>query len=425
MRSPTTPNYRPSSHAPTLPAVNEIRAVTWLVGAQVVDVRTGGLERLEVMVEGDRIAALVPPGSAKTGEASVDVSGLFLIPGLIDCHVHLVMRGEDPDPSANVGRSDEEIASFAAEAAERTLLGGITAVRDVGGWNYVEMALRKEIERGERVGPRLFLAGRLLSQPTEAVEYYPGMYEVAAGPEAVAEAARAQLERGADLIKVMATGAMLSPEGEDAQATQFTVEEMHAAVRVAEERGGHVAAHAHARDGVRNAVMAGVRSIEHGTYADEATLELMAERGVFLVPTFSAWTSTRTDAAVMETMPEHMKRRLSGAHEVHADMVRMASSHGVPIAMGTDAGTPGNHHGQNALECLAMVDEAGLSPELSLRAATIDAAGLLGREGELGSIEPGKLADVIGVRSNPLDDIRSLTDVAFVVKGGELIRAPG
>jgi imidazolonepropionase-like amidohydrolase len=217
---------------------------------------------------------------------------------------------------------------------------------------------------------------------------------------------------------------MLSPENEDAGATQFSEDEMRAAVLVAERAGGHVAAHAHARDGVRNAVVAGVRSIEHGTFADESTLELMARQGVFLVPTFSAWTSTRNDAAVMAAMPEHMKRRLSDAHEVHTAMVRSAMKLGVPIAMGTDAGTPGNHHGANALECVAMVEEAGLSPGQSIRAATLDAAGLLQLEEDLGSIEPGKLADIIGVRGNPLQDIHALTDVAFVMKGGVVVRLP-
>ena len=397
------------------------RATTWLVGGRVVDVAAGTTAAADVAVHDGRIGELVQGPPRGPGRV-VDVSGLFLLPGLIDCHVHLVMRGEDPDPAADASRSDDEIAAYAAEAAERTLLAGTTTVRDVGGWNYVEMSVREDIERGRRLGPRLVLAGRLLSMPTEAVEYYPGMYEVAAGPQDVARAARDQLDRGADMIKVMATGAMLSPETEDAQAAQLTEHEIRAAVEVAETAGGHVAAHAHARDGVRNAVAAGVRSIEHGTFADESTLELMAVNGVFLVPTFSAWTSTRNDAAVMAAMPEHMKRRLSDAHEIHARMVRSAARLGVPIAMGTDAGTPGNHHGENALECVAMVEEAGLSPGQSIRAATLDAAALLGRESDLGSIEPGKLADIIGVRGNPLEDIRVLTDVALVMKGGGVVK---
>jgi imidazolonepropionase-like amidohydrolase len=400
------------------------RATTWLTGGQVVDVVAGTASEAQVAVDEGRITDLVPgPPTPRPGKVS-DVGGLFLLPGLIDCHVHLVMRGEDPDPSANARRSREKIREATADAAERTLLGGVTTVRDVGGWNYVEMGVRTDIEEGNRLGPRLVLAGRLLSIPTEAVEYYPGMYEVAEGPQAVARAARHQLKRGADMIKVMATGAMLSPQGEDAGATQLSEDEMRAAVRVAEADDGHVAAHAHARDGVLNAVLAGVRSIEHGTFADEATLELMAERGVFMVPTFSAWTSARNDPAVMKTMPEHMKARLADAHAVHATMVRSAMRLGVPVAMGTDAGTPGNHHGANALECVAMVEEAGLSPQQSVRAATLDAARLLGVDHELGSIERGKLADVIGVRGNPLEDVHALTNVLFVMRGGVVVKRP-
>jgi imidazolonepropionase-like amidohydrolase len=392
------------------------------MGAEILDAVRGEFRRLDVVVEGGRVARLTSPTSPGSSEADIDVSGLFLIPGLIDCHVHLVMRGEDPDPSANASRSDEEIRASAAGAAERTVLGGVTTVRDVGGWNHVEMAVRDDIEKGKRPGPRLVLAGRLLSVPTEAVAYYPGMYEVVSGVQAVAAAARRQLDRGADMIKVMATGAMLSPEGEDAAATQLTEDEMRAAVDAAERAGGHVAAHAHARDGVRSAVEAGVRSIEHGTFADPATLELMAERGVFLVPTFSAWTSLRDDRHLVEAMPAHLRARLAGAHGVHAEMVREAVRLGVRVAMGTDAGTPGNHHGANAMECVAMVEEGSMTPGASLRAATLDAARLLGRDYELGSIEPGKLADVVGVQANPLEDIRALTDVAFVMKGGTIAK---
>ncbi|MGH2554834.1 MAG: amidohydrolase family protein [Actinomycetota bacterium] len=395
---------------------------TLLVGGEVIDVRTGLAEPADVVVRGDRVTDVISQPELLPDDTVVDVSGLFLLPGLIDCHVHLVMRGDDADPSANARRSDEEIAALAAEAAERTLIGGITTVRDVGGWNYVEMALREEIQQGERVGPRLFLAGRLLSQPTEAVDYYPGMYEVASGPEAVAKTARNQLKRGADLIKVMATGAMLSPEGEDARAAQLGLEDIRAAVDAAWEVGAHVAAHAHALEGIRNAVLAGVGSIEHGTYADPKVLDLMAQRGVFLVPTLSPWTQAREDGDVMRSMPEHIRTRLVEAHEIHVEMIGMAAQRGVPIAMGTDAGTPGNHHGSNVLECVAMVEEAGISAEHAIRSATIDASRLLGRESELGSIEAGKLADIIAVGRNPIADIRALSDVRFVMKGGESVK---
>jgi imidazolonepropionase-like amidohydrolase len=396
-----------------------------LEGGIVCDVQTAESAPATLVIDGDRIAEAQPPEApARSSQGRVDVSGLYLLPGLIDCHVHLVMRGEDADPSASARRSDEEILASATEAAMRTLVGGTTTVRDVGGWNYIEMSLRRDIEDGRRAGPRLFLAGRLLSVPTPAVEYYPGMYEVASGPEEVRDAARIQFERGADVIKVMATGAMLSPEDEDAEEVQFSPDELRAAVEAAAEAGAVVAAHAHARQGIENAVRAGVASIEHGTFADDRVLELMAGRGTFLVPTMAATLSSLRDPATMAAMPPHVRQRFLSTAPTHLEMVRRARAVGVSIAMGTDAGTPGNHHGGNAMECVHLVEEAGLSPREAIQAATVNAARLLGREADLGILQAGKLADVIGVRANPFQDIRTLTDVVFVMKAGSVVRPP-
>ena len=195
----------------------ENESLTGITGGHVLDPAGDRFAEADVALAGDLIADVLAPGSLAGTASSFDASGLFVLPGLIDCHVHLAMRGEDADPSAGASRTDEDIAGYAAEAAERTLLAGVTSVRDVGGWNYVEMALRDDIESGRRMGPRLFLAGRLLSRPTPAVAFYPGMYEVVEGPNEIRAAVRRQLSRGADVIKVMATGAMLSPQGEDAE----------------------------------------------------------------------------------------------------------------------------------------------------------------------------------------------------------------
>jgi imidazolonepropionase-like amidohydrolase len=396
----------------------------WLAGGSVYVPLPDGARfvRADLAMEDGRIVEVTAPGRA--GEDVVDAEGLFLLPGLIDCHVHLVMRGEDADPAASATRTDAEIAASTVASAERTILGGLTTVRDVGGWNYVEMGLREDIEAGIRPGPRLVLAGRLLSAPTEAVEYYPGMYRVVRGQEDVRLAAREQLERGADLIKVMATGAMLSPEGEDAGETQLTREELLAAVEEAEAAGGHVAAHAHARKGIEDAVLAGARSIEHGTFADEGVLRLMAERGTFLVPTLSVSSAMIRDQRVMAETPPHIRTRMVEHQRVHVEAVRLAHRLGVPIAMGTDAGTPGNHHGANAGECVAMVEEIGMSAEQSIASATSVAAELLGRTGELGELTAGAAADVIGLGEDPRRDIRALTRPALVVKGGEIVTRP-
>lgn len=388
-----------------------------VAGAHVYDVRAGSFsDGLDVVIEDGRIAALAPP-AAEFGGRTIHARGAFLLPGLIDAHVHLAMRGEDANPSAVAARSDEEVAGFIGEACERTVMAGVTTVRDLGGWNHVEMAIRDDVEAGRRVGPRMVLAGRLLSVPTPAVDYYPGMYEVCRGPDEVRVAVRRQAERGAGVIKVMATGAILSPEGEDARASQFSFDELRAAVEEAAAAGLPVAAHAHAVEGIRPAVEAGVASIEHGTFADDAVLHTMAERGTYIVATLGA---LQDDAAIPDALPEHIRRRFDDVRGTHREAMRAARRAGVPFAMGTDAGAPGDLHGANASECVRLVRLAGLSPEGAIAATTLNAAELLSVDA--GTIEPGRWADLIAVRSDPLKDIEELTRVAFVMKGGAIVR---
>jgi len=183
-----------------------------------------------------------------------------------------------------------------------------------------------------------------------------------------------------------------------------------------------VAAHAHASLGIRTATLAGVASIEHGTYADDDALALMAASGTFLVPTLMASTAMLRDPGVRDAMPVHLRERLTESQATHQDAVRRARRMGVPIAMGTDAGTPGNRHGANADELVAMVEETGLSPRESIHAATLGAARLIRREADLGSIEPGRIADVIGLVGDPTTDIGNVTEVRFVMLGGAVVR---
>ena len=378
--------------------------------------------RADIGVDGERIAAVVAAASPSTEDTVVDLDGRWLLPGLIDCHVHLTQPTDVSDPSAAAGRSDGAVALFTAAAAQRTLDAGVTSARDVGGWNYVEMAVRDAISAGDVAGPRLFLAGRLLSITTATVDYYPGMYEVADGVDEVRRAVRRQLARGADVIKVMATGAMLSSESEDSRAIQYTLDELRAAVEVAHDKFKPVAAHAHACQGIVNAVEAGVDSIEHCTFADDGALRLLARAGTFVVPTICAGELLFREQAIVDAMPGHLRQRMVEFNEIHLDTIRRAHELGVRIAMGTDAGTPGNHHGLNAHECVLMASRCGLSPSESLRAATINAATLLRRDAELGTLEVGKYADVIACAGDPLQDIEELTRLTFVMKGGQVHR---
>ena len=397
----------------------------WLVGGQVYDVATATFRAADIGVDRGRIVTIAAGTRRASDDEVIDVSGRWLLPGLIDCHVHLTLPTDAGDPAAAARRSDAAVALYAAAAAERTVLGGVTTVRDVGGWNYVEMDVRDAVRAGTIRGPRMFLAGKLLSITTSTVDYYPGMYDVADGADAVRAAARRQLAHGADLIKVMATGALLSSETEDARAIQFTLDELRAAVEIARDNHKHVAAHCHALAGVRNAVEAGVDSIEHGTFADDAVLRRMAERGISLVPTICAGELLLRDGEMLAAMPVHLRERMVEVNDVHVAAVRRAHELGVPIAMGTDAGTPGNHHGLNAHECVFMVEHCGLTPAGSIAAATVNAARLL-RQPDLGSLHEGAHADVIACDANPLDDITTLTRLTMVMAAGRVVseRAP-
>jgi imidazolonepropionase-like amidohydrolase len=391
----------------------------WLINGQYLDVEAGAFRRGNIAVEGGKIVKLGATGAPAKGDQVVDLKGAWLVPGLIDCHVHLTL----PTDKCDYGnRSDAEVTLYAAKAAERTLLCGITTVRDVGGWNYVEMAIRDAVERGDYIGPRMVLAGRILSITTSGMDLYPGMYEIADGADAVRAAARKQLAHGADLIKVMATGAVLSPESEDPRSIQYTLDELKAAVEIAEDNFKHVAAHAHACRGISNAVAAGCSSIEHGTYADEAVLREMAAKGVFLVPTQCTLDGMLNDKAAMATMPPHQVDRMIESGRISAEMIRRAYELGVPIAMGTDAGTPGNHHGENWQELIVMVRDGGLTPIDSIRAATVNAAKLIRRGDKLGQLKEGYFADIVAYARNPLDDIKAVSEAGFVMKNGEVYK---
>jgi imidazolonepropionase-like amidohydrolase len=393
----------------------------WLVGGQVFDSESATFRRADLGVDGGRIVTIAEGARRRAGSEVIDVAGRWLLPGLIDCHVHLTQPTDAGDPAKAAARSDAAVALHTAAAATRTLLGGITTVRDVGGWNYVEMDVRNAIGAGIVRGPRMFLAGKLLSITTSTADYYPGMYDIADGADAVRAAARRQLAHGADLIKVMATGAMLSSESEDSRAIQFTPEELRAAVEIAHDNFKHVAAHCHALQGIHHAVDAGADSIEHCTFADDEVLRKMAERGTSLVPTICASELLFRDDAVVATMPPHLLERMQAFNDVHAAAVRRAHQLGVTIAMGTDAGTPGNHHGLNAHECVLLVEQCGLSPAESIRSATVHAARLL-RQPDLGSLHEGAHADVIACRENPLDTIATLTDVSMVMIAGDVAK---
>ncbi|MFT5502458.1 MAG: imidazolonepropionase-like amidohydrolase [Gammaproteobacteria bacterium] len=389
----------------------------WLKGGQVYDIQTAEFNAVDILVEDGEIKQL---GKAPDSVSDVvDMSGQYLLPGFIDCHVHICVDTGAGDPN-NPWKDalPGTITLWAAGAAKRMLYCGITTAREVGGWDYHEIAVREAINAGWIEGPRLFCAGRILTQTTSTTAYFSGMYEECDGADAVRQGARKQLAKGADLIKIMASGAMTSTKYERADAIQFRPDEIRAAVEIAKDNYTHVAAHAHATEAIKNAAECGCRSVEHGSYGTEEVYNLMRKHGTFLVPTVCVSSAMLNDEAVSATMPKHIHDRYTGLRDMRVANISLAHKMGVKIAMGTDVGTPGNHAGDNMQEPIMMATHCGMSPAESIYASTINPARLLGREDSLGSIELGKFADIIAVKENPLDNIEILRDVNFVMKEG-------
>lgn len=383
-------------------------------GATIVDAE--GERPGDVLVRDGRIVEVGDVQSA-TDEPVLAASGRFVTPGLIDCHIHLCHQA-GPDPRVIVGKSDAQLAAEVAEAGARTLRAGVTTARDCGGRSFVETSLRDAIRAGIVDGPRLFTSGHPIVRRGGHMSYYGRQIE---GPEDAHVAGREQIARGVDWLKVAATGGVTTPNV-DPRRAELTEAEIRAVVEEGRRAGRPVAAHAHGGDGIRNALAAGVRSIEHGTYADDDMIRFMVQNGVFLVPTLIA-TRAMIDAGAAKGVPEYAVKK---AEEIDGERRKAFSAcvaRGVKIAMGTDAGTPFNPHGDNARELELMV-EAGMTPAQALEASTVTAAKMLGIEGEVGLVAEGLFADLLVLSGNPLDDASAFRrGLSVVVRGGRVVGA--
>src|SRR3954447_606051 len=389
------------------------------------------IDNAVVIVEGDTITAaganLPIPAKAKV----IDLGGATIMPGFIDAHTHLIGRalGEPGWDDSEVRDLEGYGAIRGVENAQKTLLAGITTVRNVGASYFNDIALRQAINEGHVPGPRMRSAAHAIGITGGHCDdngFRPGVIErgprdgVANGAEEVRAAVRNQVKYGADVIKVCATGGVLS-EGDAVGATQYSFEELKALVDEANKLERKVAAHAHGTEGIKLAVRAGVSSIEHGSFLDEEGAKMMAERGTYLVPTLSAVETVEKAAKSGVLKGLRAEKALAAASAVRNAM-KLALANHVPIAMGTDAGV--GAHGTNAHELTLMVEWGGMRPADAIAAATMGSARLLGWDKRLGSVEGGKLADIFAVPGDPLADVHRMEHVSFVMKSGVVYKQP-
>ena len=389
----------------------------------LIDGRGSTRDRMTVLIQGGRIAAVGPDReiSVPRGAETLDVRGMAVLPGLIDCHVHLCLGAE-----ADVVRTIEQEAPAlttlkASQFARQTVEAGFTTVRDVGCRDHSIFALKQAIADGLLPGPRIVAAGLAICMTGGHARF---IGREADGPVEVVTAVREQLAAGAEVIKFIASGGVLTP-GTSPDCAQMTPEELAAGMSEARRAGRRVAAHAHGADGMKNAIKAGTHSIEHATLMDEEAAGLMREYGVFMVPTLSALATTAA-CGLACGIPESALTKAKSMQARHEASFKKAARAGIKVALGTDAGTPFNYHGENAQELERMV-ALGMTPMEAIVAATSAAAALLGFSHTLGTIEPGKDADLLVVDGNPLKRVAVLRDrekLYGVMQGGRFVSGP-
>ncbi len=365
-----------------------------------------------VVVERDRVVDVVDASRAPAG-AVLRLDGLTLLPGLVNCHVHLCL-GAEADPVRPLVDDPAGLTALKMAArARQSVEAGVTTVRDLGGKDYLELAVKRAIAERLIPGPRVLAAGRGICM-TGGHGWWFG--READGPDDVRKAVREQLKMGVDVIKIFATGGVMTP-GVEPGSSQLTEAEIRAAIEEAGKAGRRVAAHAQATAGIRCCVEAGITTIEHGVFLDADLVARMKRDGVFLVPTLVA-SRAIAEGGEAAGIPAFMARKARGIVETHGRSFELAARAGVPIAAGSDAGTPLNPHGSLVPE-LALMIRHGLPPMEALRAATSQAAAALGLEREIGRVAPGFAADLLAVEGDPLADIGALSRVRLVIAHGE------
>jgi imidazolonepropionase-like amidohydrolase len=388
------------------------------------------LTKQTLVVDGDKITAIEAGfRQPAAGDQVVDLSKQTVLPGLMDMHTHFSYQSSPTSYSEGFTLNEADVALRGATYANKTLMAGFTTVRELGDSHLVSVALRKAIAAGYVAGPRIFTAGKSIAttgghaDPTNGVAYQrmgdPGAAEgVVNGVEDARKAVRQRYKEGADLIKITATGGVLSV-AKSGMNPQFRDDELKAIVDTAKDYGFTVAVHAHGKEGMERAIKAGVTSIEHGTFMDDQTMALMKQHGTYFVPTISAGRYVAEKAKIPGFFPEMVRVKAAAIGPLIQQTFARAYKAGVKIAFGTDAGV--GMHGDNWQEFVFMT-EAGMPALTALQSATIESARLLGVADSLGSLKPGKIADIIAVPGNPLQDIQQMGKVSFVMKAGVIYK---
>ncbi|MBQ4913942.1 amidohydrolase family protein [Maribacter sp. MMG018] len=398
---------------------------TYIQCGKVLDVESGKmLSEKTIVVSGGKIKSIVNGYVSGTeGDKVIDLRSKTILPGFIDMHVHIESESSPSRYLERFTMNEADVALQSTIYAKRTLMAGFTTVRDLGG-SGVNISLRNAINKGTVVGPRIFTAGKSLAStgghadPTNGTRKDlmgdPGPKEgVVNSPEDGRKAVRQRYKEGADVIKITATGGVLSV-AKSGQNPQFTIEEIKAITETADDYGMLTAAHAHGDEGMRRAILGGIKTIEHGTLMSEETMDLMIEHNTYMVPTISAGQEAARLAKIPNYLPAVVaKKALEIGPKLNATFAK-AYKKGVNIAFGTDSGV--SPHGDNGKEFVYM-HKAGMPVIDAIRSATITNAKLLGLD-KLGQLKEGYVADIVAVNDNPLKKVEALTDVVFVMKEG-------
>lgn len=424
-----TQETKPAAATASTPAP----VITYIKAGKLFDATSDSYrENVVIVVEGERIKTVAAAAQAQipAGAKVIDLSNATVLPGLIDCHTHLGARADRYDP-INAFKETPFSEGFAAEKnARTTLMAGFTTVRDVGSGPFMAVDLRNSINSGFIPGPRVVASGPGISitgghgdlnnySPETSVMLFPAErdYSLADGADQVRHVVRAQVKYGVDVIKIMATGGVLS-KGDSPGAPQFTFEELKVAADEAHMAGRKIAAHAHGAQGIKNAILAGIDSIEHASLADDEGIRLAKEHGTYFVMDIYN-DDYLLGKAIEFGLPQENVDKEKMVGRIQRETFQKAVKAGVKMAFGTDAGV--YPHGDNARQFATMV-RFGMTPPQAIRTATQSSAELIGRSRDVGTIEAGKYADLIAVAGDPLQDVTVLQNVGFVMKGGTVYK---